>query len=118
MGKAEWARLLQTSRILVSPSTSDGTPNGLLEAMACGTFPVFGNIESIREWIEHGTNGLLCDPESPASIRDELHRALTDDSLFAASQVYNRQLVETRADYSSVMPEVRKFYESVVERIH
>jgi glycosyltransferase involved in cell wall biosynthesis len=29
----------------------------ILEAMACGCFPVAGDLESIREWIKHGENG-------------------------------------------------------------
>jgi hypothetical protein len=57
--------LLKRSQVFVSPSSHDGTPNSLLEAMACGSFPVVGDIESMREWIEPGVNGLLVDPHSP-----------------------------------------------------
>ena len=51
-------------------SIHDGTPNSLLEGMACGCFPVAGDLESIREWITHGQNGLLVDPNDPQSIAD------------------------------------------------
>src|SRR6185312_3951624 len=47
----EMANLLRSSAASVSPSEHDGTPNTLLEAMACGAIPVAGDIESIREWI-------------------------------------------------------------------
>lgn len=32
------------AQIVVSPSIHDGTPNSLLEAMACGCFPVAGDL--------------------------------------------------------------------------
>ncbi len=38
---ADWFR---RCRVVVSPSTHDGTPNTLLEGMACGCFPIAGDI--------------------------------------------------------------------------
>ena len=52
---AGMAAVFQGARVAVSPSTHDGTPNTLLEAMSCGSFPVAGDIESLREWIEPGS---------------------------------------------------------------
>ena len=58
----EMAELFRKSEISLSITTHDGTPNTLLEAMACGCFPIAGDIESIREWITPGKNGMLIDP--------------------------------------------------------
>ena len=63
--RAELPDLFRRCQVVVSPTTHDGTPNTLLEAMACGCFPVAGDLESIREWIENGRNGLLVDPGQP-----------------------------------------------------
>ena len=49
--RSQMAELFRRSRCAVSPSTHDGTPNTLLEAMACGCLPVAGDLESLREWI-------------------------------------------------------------------
>ena len=68
------ADLFRQSHIVVSPSTHDGTPNTLLEAMACGCFPVAGNIESIREWLVDGENSLLVDPGDPEPWRRPILR--------------------------------------------
>ena len=56
------ADLFCAATLTVSPSTHDGTPNTLLEAMACGSFPIVGDLASLREWIEPGVNGLAVDP--------------------------------------------------------
>ena len=57
-----WA-IFQRAAVSVSISAHDGTPNSLLEAMAIGCFPIAGDIESLREWIVPGVNGLLVEPD-------------------------------------------------------
>jgi glycosyltransferase involved in cell wall biosynthesis len=110
---ADFFRLAQVS---VSPSVHDGTPNSLIEAMACGCFPVAGDIESVREWITDGENGLLCDPTNPDSIARAILRALKDQGLRDKSREINLQLVNERADYDKVMLKAETFYHRVIQR--
>ena len=63
------------AQVYVSVSSHDGTPNTLLEAMACGCLPVCGDIESIREWIISGENGLLVDPQDPQAVANAIINA-------------------------------------------
>ncbi len=42
---AQMANHYRRAAVLVSPSVHDGTPNTLLEGMACGCFPVAGDLE-------------------------------------------------------------------------
>ena len=72
----EMADVFRSAQIIVSPAIHDGTPNSLLEGMACGCFPVAGDLESIREWITHGQNGLLVDPNDRQSIADGILLAI------------------------------------------
>lgn len=108
--QVSWASRLQSMGILVSPAVCDGTPNSMLEAMACGAFPVMGNIESIREWIRHGENGLLFDPENPTELADCLIRAIDDVELRSRAQRINRAVVEERANVLEVVPRIEEFY--------
>ena len=62
------ADVFRRAQIVASPSIHDGTPNTLLEGIACGCFPVAGDLESIREWITPDENGLLFDSNDPQSI--------------------------------------------------
>jgi glycosyltransferase involved in cell wall biosynthesis len=109
MSQNKLAALLQKSAIIVSPSLTDGTPNSMLEAMACGAFPVMSNLESIREWICHGQNGLLFDPTQPQDLTNCLKIALNDATLRQQAQVRNVEIIRKRANYLHVMPEVRQF---------
>jgi glycosyltransferase involved in cell wall biosynthesis len=65
VGPVEHARmpaLLQAHHVYVSASRSDTTSVSLLEAMACGLFPIVTDIPANREWIVDGENGRLVPP--------------------------------------------------------
>lgn len=112
--RKQMAELFRLSTVTVSPSLHDGTPNTLLEAMACGCFPVAGDIESVREWIDHGINGLLCEPTNPAAIAANIIHALDDTVLREAAQKHNLHLIAKKADYDMVMEQAEKFYLDIV----
>src|SRR5262245_42079246 len=65
---AEVKRALQESDIYVSASSRDGASSSLLEAMACGLFPVVSSIAANREWIEDGETGLLFEAGDAAEL--------------------------------------------------
>ena len=111
---SEMGGLFRQAQIVVSPSTHDGTPNTLLEAIACGCFPVAGNIESIREWIVDGENGLLVDPASPEALAEAIIRGIEDQPLCQQADHTNRQLIAERAAYQSVMPQAEHFYREIL----
>ncbi len=98
------------AQILISPSIHDGTPNTLLEGMACGCFPVAGDLESIREWITPNENGLLFDANDPQSIASALIQAIENKSLRERSAGMNREIILERAEYERNMRRVNEFY--------
>jgi glycosyltransferase involved in cell wall biosynthesis len=111
----EMAGLFRRSRIMVSPSNHDGTPNTLLEAMACGCLPVAGDLESVREWITHTENGILVNPNDPQDLAQALLRGLDDDNLREHAQMINTRLIAERAEYTAVMKQVENFYQLLIE---
>lgn len=111
--RATMADLFRRSAIAVSPTTHDGTPNTLLEAMSCGCFPVAGDLESIREWIDPGSNGLLFDPSSPEALAEAVLAGLAQSELRAQAASINHQLVRQRAAYASVMDAALRFYQDI-----
>jgi len=109
------ADAFRASRVSVSLSEHDGTPNTLLEAMACGALPVVGDIASVREWIRDGINGIVVSPLDPAAVATALMRALKDDTLGQAAQEENERLVRNHADYRTNMLDVESRYEMLVK---
>jgi len=114
LSQAELWSLLIKSQVFVSPSLNDGTPNSLLEAMACGCFPVIGNIESMKEWINDGINGFLVDANDEFALAGAIVRALNEPALRVQAAKVNAALVAERADYVRNMRGVRDLYESLL----
>lgn len=110
----EMAALLARAWVVVSPSEHDGTPNTLLEAMACGAVPVVGDLESLREWIEDGQTGRLVDPGDPVELGLAIVEVLQDPEWRRRAAERNRGLVEQRARRPGVMERAQRFYEQVV----
>jgi len=103
--------LFRSAQVAVSPTTHDGTPNTLLEAMACGCFPVAGDLESIREWIIPGQNGLLVDAGDPAALAAAILRGLKDPELRRRAMGKNTAMIAERAAYAQTMARVVAFYQ-------
>jgi len=99
---------------LVSPSTHDGTPNSLIEGMASGCFPICGDLESIREWITDGVNGLLIDPSKPQELADAILLALNDESLRRQALEENQKIIASRAEYEHSMAKADEFYKKCI----
>lgn len=109
--------VFRSAQIVVSPSIHDGTPNSLIEAMACGCFPVAGDLESIREWITHGKNGLLFDSNDPQSIADAILLGLEREDLRHDAAGLNANLISAEADYEVNMKKVEEFYKLVISNL-
>jgi glycosyltransferase involved in cell wall biosynthesis len=111
--RLQMAELFRGSQIAVSPSTHDGTPNTLLEAMSSGCFPIAGDIESLREWITNGVNGLLVDPGDAGALAKAILQALRDPEMRRRASQSNRELIRQRAEYHHVMRQAEKFYRQI-----
>lgn len=111
--RSEMAALFQVSQVVVSPSTHDGTPNTLLEAMACGCFPVVGDLESLREWITPGVNGLLVDAGDAPALAQAILSALEHPELRTQARKHNARLIAERAEFGAVMAEAERFYQKL-----
>jgi glycosyltransferase involved in cell wall biosynthesis len=106
--------VFRAAQVVVSPSVHDGTPNSLLEGMACGCFPVAGDLESIREWITHGQNGFLVDPNNPQAIADAILIALEREDLRREAAGLNAKIISARAEYGGNMEKADEFYRLVI----
>jgi glycosyltransferase involved in cell wall biosynthesis len=105
--------LMRIADVSVSAAEHDGTPNTLLEAMYAGSFPVCGELPSIREWISPGKNGLLIDPSDAQQLAHSILKAVGDKSLRTEAAAINRQLVKARADRSVTRENAESLYQKL-----
>jgi glycosyltransferase involved in cell wall biosynthesis len=110
------AETFRRAQVIVSPSIHDGTPNTLLEGLACGCFPVAGDLESIREWIKPGENGLLTDVTDPKKLADTILAALENKNLREHAGRLNQRMIVERAEYINCMTKATGFYQTIIGR--
>lgn len=111
--QAELWELFARAAISVTVSQHDGTPNSLLEAMALGAFPVAGDIESIREWITPGVNGLLVEPDDPQALAEAILLALETPVLRSLAAEINARIIVERAATRVVREKIQALYTSL-----
>lgn len=96
-------KALHSASCYVSASLSDGTSSSLLEAMACGLFPIVSDIPANREWIVDGDNGMLFRPGDHLALARCLERAVGERAWMSSALETNRRLVEERANVDTNM---------------
>lgn len=113
----ELPNLLAGQDIYVSASRWDGTSISLLEAMACGVFPVLSRIRSNASWVTDGATALMFDSGNPAALAEALQRAAADAALRARAAARNRETVELRGDrVKNMLAMEQRFFEIVEGR--
>jgi glycosyltransferase involved in cell wall biosynthesis len=84
--------------------------------MACGTFPIVGNIASLREWIENGVNGYLVNPGDPTQLANRILDALNNHALREDAAKRNREIIENRASRKRTLPKIDAFYQQFLSK--
>jgi glycosyltransferase involved in cell wall biosynthesis len=100
---AQMPEMLRSASIYVSMSSSDGASLSLMEAMACGAFPVVSDIPANREWITGGINGYLVPLGSPNLLAERLNDAWNHPELREAAAKQNWSLIREKGEYRKNM---------------
>ena len=111
----ELPELLAKSEIYVSAVPTDGVSSSLLEAVACGCFPIVADNGANRQWIEDGRNGFLVAAASPEAYADAIARAWEDRPMRERAADVNRRMVVERGDIGKNMKTIEARYLSLVE---
>ncbi|GAB4536613.1 MAG: glycosyltransferase [Anaerolineae bacterium] len=104
--------LLREADLYVALTLSDSTSVSLLEAMACGVFPIVSDLPANREWIEPGVNGLLVPSHDKQILADAIYHIAYDPTLRRRAALHNLELIAERGDWEKSMNQVEAFYRS------
>lgn len=102
--------------VTVSVPSTDATPMALLEAMACGSVPIFSDLPSLRQWINTGKNGFLVPPRDTAALATAIRLALANRISRQEMAAENRRLVESTGSQRFWMGKMEQIYRELAER--
>ncbi len=108
----EMPTLLSQTDIYVSTSLYDGTSVSLLEAMACGTFPIVTDILSNRKWITNAENGFLVPTRNEDILGRKIVEAIRNRELRRQASEKNRKMIEQTAYWKENISKIARIYES------
>ena len=78
---SEVTAALSSMDLFVHPSLSEGLPNAVMEAMACGCTVIASRVGGCPELIQHGTHGMLFTPGNLDELISVLHTAIAQPEL-------------------------------------
>jgi len=108
-------RNLLRAQIYVSTSLSDGSSISLMEAMACGAFPIVTNIAANQDLINHGENGFLFSPRSFREAAELIAEALRNPDLRREAAIINYQKVKQMGAIQTNLQRLEEIYYLLVD---
>ena len=100
--REEISECLNELKLLVLPSYTEGLPNVIIEAMACGTPVLATKVGGIPDLIQDGKTGFILDNNSPECISENINRVLNYHDI--EDIIYNaHNLVLNEFEYDTVV---------------
>ncbi len=102
--------------VLILPSRSEGLPNTLLEAMACGLPVVASAVGGITEVVRHGHTGLLVERPEPCGVADAARTLLEQPDRLARMAEAARHHVARHYSLDAMVDAHMRLYLSLLGR--
>ncbi len=112
--QTEMVKLLNKTHVFVSVSLSDGNSLSLLEAMACGTYPIVTDIFANREWVMDGLNGSFIKIDDVQGLADEILKVyLNFDNIIEKATSESRKIISEKGSWNINMTKIENIYKEL-----
>jgi len=102
--------------MMVAIPPSDGMPQSLYEAMACGTYPILGNLSQYQELIQDGVNGRLVKMGNVEVLREAIGWAADHPEHRKEAARINRKRILEVADKEAQDRLVNSIYDELLRK--
>ena len=93
--------------VVVLPSSSEGLPRVMLEAMSCGAVFIGCEISGVRDHIQDGETGFIVPLRDEHALADRIESLLTDDDTLAQVGARAASYIRTTLTWSAVVFRLR-----------
>jgi len=111
---ADMPKWYSAANVVALPSSSEGLPRVMLEALACSAPFVGTRITGVVDVIRDGENGILIEPGDLAGLETALQRLLNDQEFATRLGTHAASDVRSTLSWTSVVGRVRSAIESSI----
>jgi glycosyltransferase involved in cell wall biosynthesis len=106
--------LLLKSQFLILPSHTEGMPNAILEAMACGLPVISTNVGGVKELISE-EGGFIVEVNDRTALVKGIQILIDNENFRATAGAFNRRVAENFS-WEEVSNAYSKYYQSEIQR--
>ncbi len=112
------AEVFATADFAVLPSSHEGMPASVLEAMAMGKAVIASDVGGIPEMIQNNETGLLIPPLQPAVLAEAIRKLASDSALRERLAKAAQRTVEARFSMARMVERIQDLYLNSLEGAH
>lgn len=105
------------SNAIISIPNSDGMPQSLYEAMACGSFHILGDLPQYKELIENRKNGLFVSIGDSGDLACAMHWIVNNPEIVKEAAKINREKIQKLANKKEQNEIVNEIYCKLIGKI-
>ena len=105
--------MMSDALVYVAASKSDGISASMIEAMACGAFPIQTDTSCASEWLVNGETGILIASETLSSdkISEAILNAIGDEARLESARLKNHALITEKISNQRLSDTVLDYYQ-------
>jgi glycosyltransferase involved in cell wall biosynthesis len=107
---------LHRGGVAVLSSRTEGMPNAVLEAMACGLPCVATRVSGSEDIVQHGVNGILCEPGDEVGLAEGILTLLRDPTLARQYGRAARTTIEQHFAMERIIAMYAELYQNLIRR--
>ena len=112
--RVDIANILGKSKIFVIPSTKEGMPLALLEAMASGQCVIGSDIAGINDLITNGVTGILVPSKNSVELANAILAVANDEKLRNSLGVAAREAVSQKYSLNEAIVNLDQAYLEII----
>lgn len=112
--RTDSAQLHAAFDVSILCSDSEGFPNSVIEAMACGVPVIATRVGGTPEAVNHGHTGLLVPPGDPTALADAIAAMLADAGLRERMGTEGRRVAVDKYSRNAVLPRLEAWYHELL----
>jgi glycosyltransferase involved in cell wall biosynthesis len=109
-------QFLNEMRLLIMPSFTEGLPNVILEAMACGTPVLVTPVGAIPDIVKDGETGFLLKSNEPKHIAEKVIELLNKPELLEGVSINAYNFVRANFSFEKTLESWRRILQEVCNR--